>query len=243
MAQVETRGLEGLTLQALADELDYSPAALYRYFPSKDALVAELQRRVVLVLDRKLAEVEARVAEGQGGGNDEGQGDGDHEANDGDHGDALVALAAAGLFYAEVARSAPQAFGLLAVSLGDPRRLIDDASAGSVLDAAQPMFARIAAAAERAVSQRRLEAGAALDRAVMLWASMHGVLQLRKLTRIAPDLIDADRLAEQLIETLLVGWGASRDDVRAAVETVHSRGLALASLDADDLAATDDVAA
>ena len=43
-------------------------AALYRYFASKDTLIGELQRRVVTVLDRKLAaggrrSVDAAIAE------------------------------------------------------------------------------------------------------------------------------------------------------------------------------------
>lgn len=38
-AMIIERGVEGLSIRAIADEIDYSPTALYRYFESKDALV------------------------------------------------------------------------------------------------------------------------------------------------------------------------------------------------------------
>lgn len=39
------RGLEAVSLRAVADQLDYSPAALYRYFSSKDELVDAVRAR------------------------------------------------------------------------------------------------------------------------------------------------------------------------------------------------------
>lgn len=38
-AMIVARGVEGLSMRAIADEIDYSPTALYRYFESKDALL------------------------------------------------------------------------------------------------------------------------------------------------------------------------------------------------------------
>ena len=40
-------GAHALTIQRLAHDLDYAVGALYRYFPSKDALLADLQRKVI----------------------------------------------------------------------------------------------------------------------------------------------------------------------------------------------------
>jgi AcrR family transcriptional regulator len=225
MRQVEDRGLEGLTLQEIARELDYTVASLYRYFPSKDALVAELQRRVVELLDHKLAEVEdataswlrtlapdarERIAE-------------------------LAPLAATGLFYSGLALSAPQAFGLLAVSLGDPRHLIDDVGARAVIETAQPIFDRIARHCERAVAAGRLAPSDANDRALVLWSSLHGVAQLAKLRRLAPDRIDSERLCGSLLRTLLVGWGGDPLDVAATLRTVRAADVAHATVCADDL--------
>src|SRR5436853_399827 len=41
-------GLGALTMHRLAEALDYTVGAVYRYFPSKESLLAELERRVVV---------------------------------------------------------------------------------------------------------------------------------------------------------------------------------------------------
>ena len=41
-----TDGLDGLTIHQLAKAVDYTPGALYHYFASKDAIIAELQLQI-----------------------------------------------------------------------------------------------------------------------------------------------------------------------------------------------------
>lgn len=47
---VEKRGVDGLTMAALAEVSDYATASLYTYFPSRGALVSALQERALGVL-------------------------------------------------------------------------------------------------------------------------------------------------------------------------------------------------
>ena len=63
-----TEGDDVLTVGRLAEELDYTPGALYRYFPSKDALVAEVQRCIIVYLGHALAEVVHRSQAATGPG-------------------------------------------------------------------------------------------------------------------------------------------------------------------------------
>lgn len=51
------RGHEGFSLRELARRTDYTPGALYNFFPGKDALMEELSRRVFTHFDAYLAEV------------------------------------------------------------------------------------------------------------------------------------------------------------------------------------------
>ena len=44
-AMIVERGIEGISIRAVADQIDYSPAALYRYFASKDELVDAVRAR------------------------------------------------------------------------------------------------------------------------------------------------------------------------------------------------------
>jgi AcrR family transcriptional regulator len=225
MRQVETRGLDGLTLQEIARDLDYTVPALYRYFRSKDALVAELQRRVVAILDQKLVEVEERTQEWLS----------DQSPEDQERFGTLAPIAATGLFYAGLARSAPQAFGLLAASLGDPRHLIDDGQAQAVIATALPMFDRLAHSIRLAVEARQLDPGNTPDRVLMLWSSLHGVAQLTKLERLAPDRLDSQRLCRSLLEALLIGWGADTSRVGELIEATSAAGIAHATITSDDL--------
>ena len=63
MGLVRKQGLDGLTMHGIADALGWAVGNLYRYFPSKDALLVAVQRRVVEQigddLDRALATVRA----------------------------------------------------------------------------------------------------------------------------------------------------------------------------------------
>jgi len=59
-----SRGLAGLTLEAVANELDLTKAALYYYFNSKEALVAEL---IYLSLESHAEAVGAAVASADSG--------------------------------------------------------------------------------------------------------------------------------------------------------------------------------
>ena len=59
LAIAAAEGVEALTIARLAGELDYTPGALYRYFASKDALVAEVQRSVVAYLAAATADAVA----------------------------------------------------------------------------------------------------------------------------------------------------------------------------------------
>lgn len=225
MRQVETHGLDGLTLQKIAHDLDYTVPALYRYFPSKDALVAELQRRVIALLDQQHTKVEERTQRWLASQTREDQ----------KRFGPLAPIAATGLFYAGLARSAPQAFGLLTASLGDPRHLIEDAQASAVIATALPMFDRLALSIRLAVEARQLDPGHAPDRVLVLWASLHGVAQLVKLERLAPDQLDSQRLCDSLLEALMTGWGADANRIKELIGAIRSEGFTSATVTAEDL--------
>ncbi|MCB9487307.1 MAG: helix-turn-helix transcriptional regulator [Deltaproteobacteria bacterium] len=204
MDLIEDKGLEGLTLQDVAAAMDFAPAALYRYFPSKDALVGELQRRVVeqfgeyvsaARLWAKQAAKERRLSTSAA---------------------RLLPLVAIAGFYREFAGRNEARFGLIASSLGDPRKLIDDDQARRVLGEATPIFEAVAADVAAAQRAKVLRDGDPFLRAVSFWAALHGVMQLRKLSRLDPKRLAIEPLADELVRGLLRGWGATRVGVGKA---------------------------
>lgn len=208
MKIVEKKGFEGLTLQALAEDLDYSVAAVYRYFPSKDALISTLQRCAVVMIDHALRQSEARC----------------------ERFGPLGPIAANALLYARIGQVSPEVFALVALAVGDPRQMIDEPMAAEVFDRARPLFARLAAHLERASDARAIDRAAdPLRRAIGLWGAVHGVVQLRKMQRVAGELLATDPLVDEIVTALLIGWHADRQavmrligEVRSAIET-HAR--------------------
>lgn len=53
---VESSGVDGVTMAALAEAADYAPASLYTYFSSRSALLAALQQRALAVLGEVAAQ-------------------------------------------------------------------------------------------------------------------------------------------------------------------------------------------
>lgn len=57
-------GVTGLSMRRIAERIDYSPAALYKYFDSKDALFIEIREQFFERLLKRLQDASADVVEG-----------------------------------------------------------------------------------------------------------------------------------------------------------------------------------
>lgn len=192
-------GLEGLTIGRLAKDLGYAVGTLYRHFPGKGALLAAMQARVVAGLEEDLARRDARLP---------AEGDAPERAR------TLASLLAAARAYAELAGERPQEFGLLSMTLGDPRELVQLEEGGPVVPMLGELAATIGERFDRAAACGALDPGEGARRALVMWASLHGVLQLRKLERFG--VPPARGLAEDLMVGLLSGWGAAERDLDSA---------------------------
>jgi len=208
-ALVTDGGLDALTINGLARALDYTPGALYRYFPSRDALVVALQLEVLEEWGARVARVRQRCADAPVAGATA----------------VLLAPLAMGALYRALSVAEPAWYALVTAMLADPRRIVaDDVAAPAVA----PMLALVGQVADtlRAAEGVALVPGDAGARAIQLVSALQGVLQLRKLERLTPGL-DADRLARDLTRTLLLGWGA-------ALQALGEAEAALADLVRDE---------
>lgn len=212
-------GDEVLTIGRLAEELDYTPGALYRYFPSKDALVAEVQRSIIVYLGQALGETVRRVrAIAKAGDIDAGQ-------------ESLVAVIAVGAGFGAFARDSAAEFGLLSMYLSDPDYRLAPEEAAYVHRDTRRTLAVLASVLAAAAHGGVLRDGNAAQRALVAWAALQGVLQTRKLERNEPEDarraagLDAEELARELLDTLLVGWGARAESIARARRLVAEHQL------------------
>jgi AcrR family transcriptional regulator len=208
MRIVTDDGFDALTMGHLANELDSSAGSLYRYFASKDALVVALQAQAIARIHEML--IEERTAW--------------QASLPKDHASAALSeVFGAANFYRNLAQREPRIFRLVSSMLADPRKLVDDEEAraaaapfGALLSEASALFA---AAAE----QRALSDGNALERTLVFWTALHGVMMVDKLDRLTPPsgehagVFRSATLTISLTATLLRGWGAQDKHVERAI--------------------------
>ncbi len=204
MGMIERGGLDALSLHKLAAEVDYTPGALYRYFGSKGSLLSTLLRVILDDLRRHLEVGVAGLPEGTS---------------------PLARVFALVLAYRVFARREPQRFGLLAMSMAEPRVLVQESEdAASLVETMTSVMKALSDALASSAASGALEEGDAGERTLCLFALVQGVLQLHKQSRYAPALLDLDRLVVRGVGALLVGWGARLESVEQAIAQVGSSG-------------------
>lgn len=191
-------GIEALTMQRLADELGYAIGAFYRYFPSKDALVLAVQRRVLELLAEDLAAADARALEHLG-----------RSPSVTLEAAALTRILVAARVYQTLVTRRPAHFRMLSRWLGDPAPLVATESALPMLPALFAMFAGVPPLFRAAVDAGALASGDAERRTLVLWSAIQGAMQLRKLARFGVDALSPDALGAEALRALLGGWGAA----------------------------------
>ena len=206
-------GLDALTMQRLAGEVGASVGSVYTYFPSKGALVAEVQREAIerlgasaLVLggdvdraiaSRSLADERPAVAH-------------------------LAPVVAFGRFWLTAAGTYPEEMQLLMLLLSDVGETVPPEEGGRVVPAALRLLGLAEARLTAAADAGHLADGDGWSRTIALGASLTGCVQLAVVARWDPDLLDPSATGRTVLDALLTGWGAGADDLAAAHELVDA---------------------
>ena len=202
---VAAEGLDALTMQRLAAELDCAVGTAYTYFPSKSALVAELQAEAIETLAGSYLLFRERFDAGEATGRVA----------------ALAHLVGFGRFWIATFDTFPDEARLLQLLMAEPSTtLIADDDLSRVVPSAMRLLDHARTAIGRAATAGAIEAGDAMERAVRLAAALNGVLLLDRLARVDEDLFDATRHGCALLDELLRGWGARPAELRAAAALV-----------------------
>lgn len=201
MELVATGGLEALSMARLAEAADYTAGALYRYFPSKDALLAALVAQVLDEGQAFLVNAEAALPRGAS---------------------PLTRVFVLADAWRRFAKERPHAFGLISSTLAEPRVLLTGDDVGPVAERGIALLELMATALGDAAKAGQLEtvADGELARTVTLFATLQGLLQLQKQSRFAPALLELQPLVLDAVRTLLIGWGARPRAVDAARATM-----------------------
>lgn len=204
---VLAEGLEALSMHRLAAEHGVRVAALYRYWPSKDALLVALLERAVGRLAEALATVEA---EGQELVSRARKPWTAHER-------ALFPLVRFAAVYATLARERPEVTSLIAHFLAPTRPTVEPAAGAPLVSLAMGLVRTVASAYDRAAACGALAPGDATQRTALTWTSLQGLVASTKLTRFGVGG-DAASLTRALIAALLTGWGADAEALTRPLE-------------------------
>lgn len=199
LALVSEGGFDGLSMSRLAEATGFTPGALYRYIGSKEALLSKIIEAALRQVRAALDHAVSRLPEGSG---------------------PLARVFALALAYRAFAREEAHAFGLLAMSMAEPRILLrDDTSAAGVVAQMIAALSPLSLALGEAGSTGLLAAGDAAERTLCVFGLLQGVLQLHKQARHAEAVLDIDRLCTSGVRTLLLGSGAEEARVDEALAT------------------------
>ena len=134
---------------------------------------------------------------------------------------ALLRLLSIVECYRALALQRPHQFGLLSKVLADPRFLLSPEDADEVGQSMGRLLDIVETELAAAVADGALRPGPSRDRCLLLWASSQGLLQMRKLGRLEGRLVALDGLLQELVDSLLRGWGADPEQLEAARATLR----------------------
>lgn len=203
---VTTEGHEALTMQRLADELECGIASVYRLFPSRDALIAELQHQALDVLHGSWLLGASHL-------------DDDIERAGLDADTAALTRAVGAIWFWIVAEDTygPQ-LDLSRRLFVDRSIVVPDEQAALIVPAALRLLDDGRRSLDDAADAGAIEAGNSVERAILLIASTTGVVLTAKFSRWDQALFDARHLAAQAIRDDFTAWGARPEALDTAFE-------------------------
>lgn len=204
-------GLGALTTPRLARELGYTPAAFYRYFESKDALLLALETRTAQRYYARFFEVFASARHALDdlrtlGGQPRVR--------------ALARIALLAKVYASLAKEEPAHFRLVGVLVTGDRSWMKGTGAEKLEAHVLERIAEVVVLFAEAEELSALARGNPVERLMILWVSLHAVLAAAPLAEAHPELLDLDAMGAELLRALLVGWGADPREVTAATRAI-----------------------
>ena len=205
---VTTEGFDALTMQRLADECESAIGAVYRYFPSKGALVAEIQREAVERLGTSYAVARSALERHVAGS----------VASDLDA--AVVALSRVvhlGRWFISLSDTHPQELRLLQMLLSESRTVVPVEEGLRVVPSVMRLLDQARACVEEATALGALDdRDDAMTRVVVWAAGVGGVMHAGRLDVYDTELFAGNRLARALTHDLHLAWGGSPTGLAAA---------------------------
>ena len=213
LALIARHGVDGWTMADLARAVGLTPGAFYRYFRSKEDIIAAVQVSVLQQLLEGWGVVEAELGRRHRG-----------QLN------PVTRLIVAGLVHERLSVASPPRFSLLTMSMTSPKNLIADERLAPVGAATLKLVAGVAELT-RTAREEGWFTGEELcsyddhDRAAQWVFGQQGLLQLQRVNQRIEGMADIHRAVTGLRESLLRAWGVDATQVHTSIEEVSALDL------------------
>jgi len=208
LTMIAQSGLDAFSLHKLANKLQLTVGALYRYFPSKGTLIAALENQVIDATRRRLLRAISGLDELANGQNEAVR--------------ALGGVLAAAYAYRAQLHDSPEQMRLIGGLMSNPKPIMNAELAKDVIDNMMSALEPVAIALEKCEQMGQLNPGPSQNRAIVTWAALRGVAETKKLSVRRPDLFDEETLFHITLTGLLVGWGADPEALQTATELIRN---------------------
>lgn len=206
-------GIRHLTMSRLADQVDAAVGTVYTYFPSKGALIAELQREAIERLTDSYHLLRDRSEVVLAGWEDPAAA-------------AVARLAVFGRFWVASVDTFPQEAAFLHALISETEESVPPEEHHRVMPAAMALLDEARAAVEAAAAVGVVAADDPMATVIRWAAALTGALLTSNLAPLNPVAFDGRRLARLLQRDLLLGWGAPAVLVDRAEQHVESLAAA-----------------
>jgi AcrR family transcriptional regulator len=205
-------GHDAVTMQRLAEELECGIASVYRVFPSRDALVAELLHQSLDVLHASWLLGTSHLEQAA-------------SAAGLDASTVALARAVGGAWFWVVADERYPAEVDLARRLFIDRQIVvPTEQAALILPATLRLLDQGRQGFDAAVDAGSLTPGNGIDRSILFLASVTGVVLTSKFSRWDANLFDSRRLAREVVATYFTAWGAPPDALATVMDLAVTLG-------------------
>jgi len=194
LEMVVQEGFDGFSMHKLAKKLDCAVGMTYRYFASKGTLFFELDKAIIIELGALVEDSLVKNATET----------------------PLKKIIEVNKAYKGYSQQFPQKFYLLQLFINDPKPLMSQDEVQGILRELDKIIFPYAVVFKSLFDEMGIKLDDPLTHTVAVWASINGILTMRKMNRLYTQVFNVDRLFEECLSNYLLGLGVPRADIEKA---------------------------
>ena len=202
------KGVSSLTMRTLAQKVDMTPGALYRYFPSKGHIIGALGNRTLSLYTKTIHHTVEQVEI-------------THQ-NESPYLKSLITLVSISKSYFDISFQHYENYRILnLIMVNETRYMTNPPDYTTFMEGAVGLLKFTALQYEKAAKLGALEKGDYFSYALSVFGLLQGCLQLVKFGEEIPDLINPKHVHRHSLFTHLIGLGARKNDAHSAISVLY----------------------